>query len=64
VTGREHGQEAERAQREYNLCPGCGKTSTPYRGGWKHGGIEWHDGCLGKPSLFKDRPEREEAPGA
>lgn len=40
-------------QREYNLCPGCGKTSTvPRRGGWKHGGISWHDGCLGRPSLL------------
>jgi hypothetical protein len=45
--------EMSEPQREYNLCPGCGRTSTaPRLDGWKHGGISWHDGCLGKPSLL------------
>jgi hypothetical protein len=40
-------------QNEYNLCPGCGKTSSaPRRPGWKHGGVAWHKGCLGKPPLL------------
>lgn len=41
------------AQREYNICPGCGKTSSaPKREGWKHGGVGWHDACLGQPPLL------------
>lgn len=39
-------------QREYNLCPGCGKTSTaPQRGGYQHGGISWHPDCIGRRPL-------------
>lgn len=39
-------------QHEYNLCPGCGKTSSPFRGGYLNGGIAFHKECEGYESIL------------